>query len=46
MNLDGGLLSKAKGFDGSTLAITYDQRILSFKGLTEVSLLTIAGRLR
>jgi hypothetical protein len=26
VNLDGGLLSKAKGFDGSTLAITYDQR--------------------
>ena len=26
VNLDGGLLSKAKGFDGSTIAITYDQR--------------------
>jgi len=27
-------------------AVTYDQRILSFKGLTEVSLWTLAGRLR
>ena len=26
VNLDGGLLSKAKGFDGSSLTITYDER--------------------
>lgn len=26
VNLDGGLLTKAKGFDGSTLFITYDER--------------------